>query len=145
MSRRCSLSYALIVIDTNSPCCSSNLVSPPSWRSHGCAAAAVGLAYAMIGIGVVENLYFFSGEGSAIAEEAISAGFVKQQGRGRPPARWSDKRACPPWKSKTFELIMPENLPRPSPRRRWESVGDFDPAIRAATGSKEGSSKCFSL
>ncbi|KAK4782716.1 hypothetical protein SAY86_007090 [Trapa natans] len=127
------------------PC--SSLASPPSWRSQGCAAAAVGLAYAMIGIGFVENMRFFSGEGAAMAEEVISARVVRQQGERRPPERWSDR--CPPWKAKTFELIMPERLPRPSPRRRWESIGDFDQAIRGAARSKEarGSSnrKCFSL
>ncbi|KAK4797937.1 hypothetical protein SAY86_030263 [Trapa natans] len=120
------------------PC--SSLASPPSWRSQGCAAAAaaaVGLAYATIGIGFAENLWFLSGEGAAVAEEVISAGVVRQQGERRSPARWTDRRGCPPWKAKTFELIMPERLPRPSPRRRWESVGDFDQAIRRAARSKE--------
>lgn len=37
--------------------------------------------------------------------------------------RWSDRRNCPAWQSNSLESIMPENLPRPSARRRWENVG----------------------
>lgn len=37
--------------------------------------------------------------------------------------RWSDKRSCPPWHINSLETIVPENLPRPSARRRWEATG----------------------
>ncbi|KAL5850360.1 hypothetical protein ACOSQ4_008373 [Xanthoceras sorbifolium] len=36
--------------------------------------------------------------------------------------RWSDKRMCPPWQLNSLETIVPENLPRPSARRRLESI-----------------------
>jgi len=36
--------------------------------------------------------------------------------------RWSDRRECPPWRANSLENIVPENLPRPSARRRFNSV-----------------------
>lgn len=36
--------------------------------------------------------------------------------------RWSDRRECPPWRANSLENVMPENLPRPSARRRFNSV-----------------------
>ena len=39
-------------------------------------------------------------------------------------AKWSDRiRMCPPWHLNSLESIVPENLPRPSPRRRLEAAG----------------------
>ncbi|XP_040380429.1 uncharacterized protein LOC121054518 [Oryza brachyantha] len=38
------------------------------------------------------------------------------------PARWSDRRQCPPWRANSLENIVPENLPRPSARRRFNSI-----------------------
>ncbi|XP_022138227.1 uncharacterized protein LOC111009442 isoform X2 [Momordica charantia] len=37
-------------------------------------------------------------------------------------SRWSDKRKCAPWRANSLENIVPENLPRPSQRRKWETV-----------------------
>ncbi|OQU78473.1 hypothetical protein SORBI_3009G241300 [Sorghum bicolor] len=36
--------------------------------------------------------------------------------------RWSDRRECPPWRANSLENIVPENLPRPSARRRFNTV-----------------------
>ncbi|BAS95468.1 Os05g0575000, partial [Oryza sativa Japonica Group] len=36
--------------------------------------------------------------------------------------RWSDRRQCPPWRANSLENIVPENLPRPSARRRFNSI-----------------------
>lgn len=36
--------------------------------------------------------------------------------------RWSEKRRCPPWKTESYETIVPENLPRPTAHRRWEKI-----------------------
>lgn len=39
----------------------------------------------------------------------------------RKGVRWSDKiRKCPPWRANSLENVMPENLPRPSDRRRTD-------------------------
>ncbi|CAN1169184.1 Integrator complex subunit 7 homolog [Linum perenne] len=54
--------------------------------------------------------------------------------------KWSDKRMCPAWQLNSLETIVPENLPRPSARRRWESVefsGGRDDRSTAARG-REG-------
>lgn len=41
----------------------------------------------------------------------------------RPAPRWSDRRRCPPWHANSLENIVPENLPRPSGRRSFSSIG----------------------
>ncbi|GJN15292.1 hypothetical protein PR202_gb02190 [Eleusine coracana subsp. coracana] len=38
------------------------------------------------------------------------------------PPRWSDRRRCPAWQANSLESFVPENLPRPSPQRRFNSV-----------------------
>ncbi|CAL4901694.1 unnamed protein product [Urochloa decumbens] len=40
----------------------------------------------------------------------------------RAPSRWSDRRECPPWSANSLENIVPENLPRPSARRSFNSI-----------------------
>lgn len=42
--------------------------------------------------------------------------------RTKAPARWSERRQCPPWRANSLENVVPENLPRPSARRRFNSV-----------------------
>ncbi|CAL5205054.1 unnamed protein product [Lathyrus oleraceus] len=38
-------------------------------------------------------------------------------------AKWSQKRMCPSWQGNNpLETIVPENLPRPASRRRYEAV-----------------------
>jgi hypothetical protein len=38
-------------------------------------------------------------------------------------AKWSQKRMCPSWQGNNpLETIVPENLPRPAARRRYEVV-----------------------
>ncbi|KAJ8751842.1 hypothetical protein K2173_026039 [Erythroxylum novogranatense] len=63
--------------------------------------------------------------------------------------KWSDKRTCPPWKLNSLETIVPENLPRPSARRRWESVGHHDPTRNAPDLAVKvvgrGGVNCFSM
>ncbi|KAK6912664.1 hypothetical protein RJ641_022265 [Dillenia turbinata] len=62
--------------------------------------------------------------------------------------KWSDKRACPPWKINSLETIVPENLPRPSARRRFESV-DHSKTTTSPSIAKSLvtpiNSKCFSM
>ncbi|KAG6389521.1 hypothetical protein SASPL_150991 [Salvia splendens] len=59
--------------------------------------------------------------------------------------RWSDKRACLPWQLNSLETIVPENLPRPSAKRRWEATGfsETAPAVRVAV--KSGAKGCFTM
>ncbi|OMO80586.1 hypothetical protein COLO4_24027 [Corchorus olitorius] len=77
----------------------------------------------------------------AIAEEALIV--IESNSR---TARWSDKRTCPPWTANSLETIVPENLPRPSAKRRWESTG----LSKAAPAAKETTIRkirtgCFSM
>ncbi|KAK2661075.1 hypothetical protein Ddye_007608 [Dipteronia dyeriana] len=62
--------------------------------------------------------------------------------------RWSDKRMCPPWILNSLETIVPENLPRPSARRRLESIHSYSsktaPVI-IISRSRSSSSDCFSM
>ncbi|XP_057960206.1 protein CHLOROPLAST VESICULATION [Malania oleifera] len=56
---------------------------------------------------------------TAALDEYSSSNEAKAAGK----LRWSDKRMCPPWRLNSLETIVPENLPRPSFRRRWQAVG----------------------
>ena len=61
-------------------------------------------------------------------------------------ARWSDKRMCPPWTANSLETIVPENLPRPSAPRRWESVGLSKTAPAAkVTMIRKTRAGCFTM
>ncbi|KAF7036379.1 hypothetical protein CFC21_047070 [Triticum aestivum] len=42
--------------------------------------------------------------------------------RAQAPARWSGRRQCPPWHANSLKNVVPENLPRPSARRRYNGV-----------------------
>ncbi|KAK1550260.1 hypothetical protein Q3G72_021573 [Acer saccharum] len=59
--------------------------------------------------------------------------------------RWSDKRMCPPWNLNSLETIVPENLPRPSARRRWESIHYSSKTAPVIIISRSSSSDCFSM
>uniref|UniRef100_A0A7N0TA31 Uncharacterized protein n=1 Tax=Kalanchoe fedtschenkoi TaxID=63787 RepID=A0A7N0TA31_KALFE len=59
--------------------------------------------------------------------------------------KWSDKRTCPAWQVNSLETIVPENLPRPSAKRRWEIVGfEADPATVRIRVFRNGNG-CFSM
>ncbi|KAG8375494.1 hypothetical protein BUALT_Bualt10G0105700 [Buddleja alternifolia] len=55
--------------------------------------------------------------------------------------RWSDKRACQPWRVNSLETIVPENLPRPSARRRWEATGFSEAAPPVKAVAKSGAKR----
>ncbi|XP_054798806.1 protein CHLOROPLAST VESICULATION [Prosopis cineraria] len=63
-----------------------------------------------------------------------------------PAAKWSHERTCPSWRQNSLETVVPENLPRPAARRRYESVRFFAfktaPPLSAAVQIK---ADCFSL
>lgn len=59
--------------------------------------------------------------------------------------KWSDKRTCPAWRMNSLETIVPENLPRPSARRRWEAVGFSKIAPTVKVAVKSSSTGCFSM
>ncbi|KDP33645.1 hypothetical protein JCGZ_07216 [Jatropha curcas] len=62
--------------------------------------------------------------------------------------RWSDKRMCPPWRLNSLETVVPENLPRPSARRRWEATGYSENAPPPASAVKvmvHSGNSCFTM
>ncbi|XP_047324386.1 uncharacterized protein LOC124927922 [Impatiens glandulifera] len=81
---------------------------------------AIGVASVIISLEIMGNVE----DGSRITAVAMA----KEETETTAPApaigrRWSEKRMCPSWKSNSLEIIVPENLPRPFTRRRWEAVG----------------------
>uniref|UniRef100_A0A5B7C0T4 Uncharacterized protein n=1 Tax=Davidia involucrata TaxID=16924 RepID=A0A5B7C0T4_DAVIN len=99
-----------------------------SWRSQ----CAVGVACMIIGLEM----------GNLAGNEAIAGDMqIAVQSTEKAAARWSDKRMCPPWQLNSLETIVPENLPRPSARRKWEAVG----YSRVSPAVQFSSSNCFSL
>ncbi|CAA2968244.1 Hypothetical predicted protein [Olea europaea subsp. europaea] len=104
-----------------------------SWKSQ----CILGLTCVIIG----QEMSNLEGLGAMAAEEKQLAveSKIKVQ-------RWSDLGMCQPWRRNSFEMIVPENLPRPSARRRWETV-DFSktaPTLQVVT-KKSVTKSCFSL
>ncbi|KAJ9559162.1 hypothetical protein OSB04_013776 [Centaurea solstitialis] len=110
-----------------------------SWRNQ----CVVGMACVIIGLqaeGIVGNNHDY-----AIA--ADTKGVVESKVKGK--NRWSDKRMCPAWQLNSLETIVPEDLPRPSHKRRWENVGDHlrdAPPVKSSTTTvTTASNGCFSM
>lgn len=108
------------------------------WRSQ----CLLGMACIIIGL----EMDLASHENLAAAEDLQ---FSLVESKEKPKRyRWSDKRMCPPWRLNALETIVPENLPRPSARRRWEAI-DYSkivpapaPAIKVIIRS---SKNCFTM
>lgn len=63
-------------------------------------------------------------------------------------AKWSEKRACQPWRGSSLETIVPENLPRPAARRRYEAVRSTSktaPPLSRPIKLKTNRDNCFSM
>ncbi|KAM3378799.1 hypothetical protein P3S68_011212 [Capsicum galapagoense] len=82
-----------------------------SWKSQ----CALGMACI-----VIIGLKF---DGSILCnKESAIAGEMEIHVAEKSIQKWSEKRSCPPWNGNSLETIVPENLPRPVTRRRWETV-----------------------
>ncbi|KAL0393996.1 UNVERIFIED_CONTAM: hypothetical protein Slati_4365800 [Sesamum latifolium] len=79
----------------------------------------------------------------AIAADMQSAG--SSSSTSKIIIRWSDRRACQPWRPNSLETIVPENLPRPSARRRWEATGFSESAPPVKVVAKSRAKGCFYL
>ncbi|KAI8568913.1 hypothetical protein RHMOL_Rhmol02G0237400 [Rhododendron molle] len=100
----------------------------------------MGVACLIIGLEMDNSIG--RGSGIAIADQNMHQ-IAQSNEKG---SRWSDKRACPPWQVNSLETIVPENLPRPAARRRWEGVGftRTAPAVKVVVvRSSKGS--CFTM
>ncbi|MFQ6635654.1 hypothetical protein Gotur_010370 [Gossypium turneri] len=120
--------------------CSNTKGSQVAWPRNdkwktGC---VIGLACMIIGLEASDV-----SKTSAVAEEIPTVFVLESNSR---VARWSDKRMCPPWQANSLETIVPENLPRPSARRKWEGIGFSNnaPATKV-TIARETRAGCFSM
>ncbi|KAL1552470.1 hypothetical protein AAHA92_13263 [Salvia divinorum] len=123
-SAYCSLNFpAPPSTSPSSPISSPPQLSRSPWRNR----CVLGLTCAIIGL---------DGGDFAVVGEQERAMAVDMRSSVAAP-RWSDKRACLPWRINSLETIVPENLPRPSARRRWEATGfsETAPPVRAAVKS----------
>ncbi|XP_009609972.1 protein CHLOROPLAST VESICULATION [Nicotiana tabacum] len=127
----------------------SNFIPPPSkttqvswqrkegsWKSQ----CVLGMACIVIGL-ELDSSILVNQEISAIAGD-----MQLQIIAGKPAQKWSEKRSCPPWNGNSLETIVPENLPRPVTRRRWETV-DYTttqsaPEVKLVTKFSKG---CFTM
>ncbi|XAR70926.1 hypothetical protein NMG60_11027969 [Bertholletia excelsa] len=110
-----------------------------SWRSQ----CVMGVACILLGL---EN--FKVNQGLAEAAENMQAVVELEPKKGE--KRWSDMRACPPWRLNSLETIVPENLPRPSLRRRWEWVDDGHntrtaPPVKETSRRSGNNGGCFTM
>ncbi|KAL0323899.1 UNVERIFIED_CONTAM: hypothetical protein Scaly_2357000 [Sesamum calycinum] len=116
--------------------CSRPAARERSWKSQ----CLLGLTCAIIGLE--------SGNFAVVGdqERAIAADMMQSAG-SKIIIRWSDRRACQPWRPNSLETIVPENLPRPSARRRWEATGfsDSESAPPVKVVAKSRAKGCFYL
>ncbi|EEF48297.1 conserved hypothetical protein [Ricinus communis] len=107
---------------TTKPTAQASWFKNEKWRSQ----CVLGMACMIIGL-EMDNLVNEETNLAMAAENSSSVVELKVKPKTR---RWSDKRMCPPWRLNSLETIVPENLPRPSARRRWEATGysKIDPA-----------------
>ncbi|MQM00812.1 hypothetical protein Taro_033555 [Colocasia esculenta] len=110
-----------------------------SWRGRCVSTAAcviLGSAVGLAEVGGAGDSFAY-----AAADQTPAAAVVAPS-----LARWSQVRECPPWHANSLENIVPENLPRPSPRRRSETVR-MSRSAPAIAGSPVGVARegCYSL
>ncbi|KAL2543862.1 hypothetical protein Fot_13095 [Forsythia ovata] len=104
-----------------------------SWKSQ----CILGLTCVIIGqeMGNLEGIGAIAAEEMQLAVESK----IKVQ-------RWSDRGRCQPWRQNSLETIVPENLPRPSARRRWETVEFAETApVLKVTVNIFTTKSCYSL
>ncbi|KAJ1264201.1 hypothetical protein BS78_09G245000 [Paspalum vaginatum] len=129
---------------------SARLQPPPRetatpWSSGGLRRACVAAAAACVVIGAAGGVVAAASTPphGAVAVDAAAP-------------RWSDRRECPPWRANSLENIVPENLPRPSARRRFNSIEAPKPkrgpaalgrpqAVAPFLALPPGMDDCFSL
>ncbi|KAI4316278.1 hypothetical protein L6164_024273 [Bauhinia variegata] len=103
------------------------------WRRQ-CVCVVMGVACCLIGL----QMGNFNGVSqSGIAE----ADAQEMSGRKVAIAKWSEKRACPSWRHNSYETIVPENLPRPKARRRYQAVA----VAHSNTLKLQTNPTCFSM
>ncbi|XP_073129498.1 protein CHLOROPLAST VESICULATION [Henckelia pumila] len=116
--------------------------SPPKERSWKTQSVIV-LTCAIIGLDL-RSLVFVNNN----RQDWVLAGEMEMESTSNTvrEQRWSDRRACQPWRINSLETIVPENLPRPSAQRSWEAAA-FPPegAPPIFVLPKFGTKSCYIL
>ncbi|KAF9617036.1 hypothetical protein IFM89_033106 [Coptis chinensis] len=88
-----------------------------------------------------EMMPLLGGDCCAIAENLqIHVEEPKKNG-----TKWSDKRACAAWNINSLEIIVPENLPRPSSHRKSDSITFSNQSNSRVEVIIRTSGNCFSM
>uniref|UniRef100_A0A0A0LLU6 Uncharacterized protein n=1 Tax=Cucumis sativus TaxID=3659 RepID=A0A0A0LLU6_CUCSA len=131
-------------------CCLNNLNPPPRLHQNSTASTNAPLLppngngewwrkRCVLGAAGVMTALVMSGESSGVEMENLN--FVDSR-------KWSEERMCPQWRLNSLETIVPENLPRPAARRRWDpaALPQTRPAPQLRTTNTTSlSTRCFSM
>ncbi|KAL9313319.1 hypothetical protein ACSQ67_018771 [Phaseolus vulgaris] len=118
----------------------SSVKNEACWKRQG---VVMGVAWYVIGIEMCNSM--------TLAHEMIQITTLpinQVSNASNAGAKWSQKRTCPPWQGNSLETIVPENLPRPSARRRYEAVRSSSktaPPLSAPTKIPSYNGSCFSM
>uniref|UniRef100_A0A9I9D0Z5 Uncharacterized protein n=1 Tax=Cucumis melo TaxID=3656 RepID=A0A9I9D0Z5_CUCME len=95
----------------------------------------------VLGVAGVMTALIMSGESGGVEMGNVNS-FVDNS------RKWSEERMCPQWRLNSLETIVPENLPRPAARRRWDpaALPHTAPAPQLRTTNTASlSTRCFSM
>ncbi|AES73709.1 hypothetical protein MtrunA17_Chr3g0138291 [Medicago truncatula] len=141
------------LIPKNSPQLSSEIKNSGCWRRR-CVVIGVASCFSIIGLQFNNSV---SLEHEAVAKEntmlvAMSNSIDDDDEHVflvGGAAKWSQKRMCPSWQGNNpLETIVPENLPRPAARRRYETVrstSKIAPPLSMSVKLKTNRDSCFSM
>ncbi|XP_020099065.1 uncharacterized protein LOC109717616 [Ananas comosus] len=116
-----------------------------TWRRR-CVSAAACVIISSTSSGIMNGIDGAAAAVTAFAGDHVTAHVEAVAGPPGKEVRWSDVRKCPPWHENSLENIMPENLPRPSDRRRYNSVvaGRTAPGVAGYSVVRYNTS-CYSM
>ncbi|KAL4033926.1 hypothetical protein IC575_007044 [Cucumis melo] len=134
-------------------CCVNNLNPPPRLYQNSTASTNNPLLplngsgdqwwrkRCVLGVAGVMTALIMSGESGGVEMGNVNS-FVDNS------RKWSEERMCPQWRLNSLETIVPENLPRPAARRRWDpaALPHTAPAPQLRTTNTASlSTRCFSM
>ncbi|KAL5231539.1 hypothetical protein ABZP36_030315 [Zizania latifolia] len=111
-----------MVLSSSISCCQLKPAAPPASRGASSSTAHLHqLRRACVAAAAACAVLGTAGPGGDVGASTVTDA-TYAAARAPAPARWSDRRQCPPWRANSLENIVPENLPRPSARQRLNSI-----------------------
>ncbi|KAG8086490.1 hypothetical protein GUJ93_ZPchr0010g8389 [Zizania palustris] len=107
-----------MVLSSSVSCCQLKPAAPPASRG----ASTAQLRRACVAAAAACAVLATAGPGGDVVGASTVTDATYAAARAPAPARWSDRRQCPPWRANSLENIVPENLPRPSARQRLNRI-----------------------